>query len=185
MCVCVCVCVNVCIWHPAWEAGGWADGESASSSGKLAGFLGAIVPGDSSDSFLRFSLSVSEMIFLGQLQPFQKARLQSPPGPGGMSQGRFEGELLQDPPSPSPGPTPIRPPPGSAGNRPPASFSSPPSEQMVWQQIRRVHCCSLQSQFSQKLVRRCGFPRYTHLPWSPHTVLTLVASEPNTPFLSS
>ena len=82
VCVCVCVCVNVCIWHPAWEAGGWADGESASSSGKLARFLGAIVPGDSSDSFLRFSLSVSEMIFLGQLQPFQKARLQSPPGPG-------------------------------------------------------------------------------------------------------
>ena len=77
-----CVCVNVCVWHPAWEAGGWADGGSASSSGKWAGFLGAFVPGDSSDSFLRFSLSVSEMIFLGQLQLFQKARLQSPPGPG-------------------------------------------------------------------------------------------------------
>ena len=49
--------------------------------------------------------------------------------------------MLQDPPSPSPRPTPIRPPPGSAGTRPPAFFSSPPSEQMVWQQIRRVHCC--------------------------------------------
>ena len=74
--------MNVCIWHLVWEAGGWADGESASSSGKQAGFLGAIVPGDISDSFLRSSLSVSEMIFLGQLQLFQKARLQSPPGPG-------------------------------------------------------------------------------------------------------